>query len=189
MELQSHRNRTADDATENLAGWQLSLGTLYNPSTRPLKIPETDAQITDNLLRLTPDMFDLETFPCTTVGDISRPLPGVHYVLKTDENILVDTAYSCFVWGQYEFTMVDGVSVKNQRRVSSAALREMEVPRLERYISDDSNHITYIRLDAFTWDRFVFSDWLLPESEETVPSAPSVVQRKLTTKWSALKKQ
>ena len=99
-----------------------------------MKIPEEHSQITDRILRITPEMLGLETFPCTTVNGISHPVPGVHYVLKTDENVLVDTAYSCFVWGQNAYTTVNGVNVKSQRRISSQALRAMETPRIERYI-------------------------------------------------------
>jgi len=123
------------------------------------------------------------------VNGISHPLPGVHYVLKTDENVLVDTAYSCFIWGQNAWTPVDGVNVKSQRSVSSAALRGMEPPRLERYLMDpNSIYITYMPLDEFTWDRAVLSDWLLPPSESLSPGAPSVIPRKLGTTWGALKK-
>ena len=183
--------RTGDDSIENLAGWSLYLGTLYNPSSVPLTIPEEHSQMTDNILRLTPEMLGLETFPCNTVNGISHPLPGVQYVLKTDENVLVDTAYSCFLWGQNAWTTVDGVNVKSQRSVSSAALREMETPRLERYIWDNTGvYITYMDLEAFTWDRVVLSDWLLPPSEVSAPGAPSALQRNLvTTTWGALKKQ
>lgn len=182
--------RTGDDSIENLAGWKLYLGILYNPSSVPLEIPEEHSQMTDGILRITPDMLGLETFPCNTVSSISYPLPGVHYVLKTDENVTVDTAYSCFVWGQNASTRINGVNVKSQRRVSSGALREMEIPRLERYILDDTSvHITYMNIEAFKWDRAVLSDWLLPPSEETAPGAPSAIERKLITTWAALKKQ
>ena len=111
--------RTGDDTIENLAGWKLYLGTRYNPSSVPLTIPEEHSQIADRVLRITPEMLGLETFPCNTVyvNGISHPLPGVHYVLKTDENILVDTAYSCFIWGQNAYTTVNGVNVESPRRV------------------------------------------------------------------------
>ena len=156
--------RTGDDSIENLAGWHLYLGTLYNQSHFPLKIPEEHSQIRDRILRLTPDMLGLESFPSNIVYSISAPLPGFHYVLKTDENLLVDSAYSCFVWGQNAYTEVKGINVKSPRRVSSVALREMEIPRLERYIvSNKSIYITHIPIQDFTWDRFVLSDWLLPE--------------------------
>ena len=182
--------RTGDDSIENLAGWSLYLGTLYNPSSVPLTIPEEYSQVTDNILRITPEMLGLETFPCNTVGGISHPLPGVQYVLKTDENILVDTAYSCFLWGQTAYTTVNGENVESPRRISSAALREMEMPRLERYIWDNTGvYITYMDLEAFTWDRVVLSDWLLPTSEVSAPGAPSALQRKLVGTWGALKKQ
>ena len=182
--------RTGDDSIENLAGWNLYLGTLYNPSRIPITIPEEHSQITGRILRITPEMLGLETFPCNTVNGISHPLPGVHYVLKTDENVLVDTAYSCFVWGQNAYTTVNGVNVKSKRRISSAALREMETPRLERYISNNIGvFITYMDIEAFTWDRMVLSDWLLAASELSAPGAPSAIQRKLVTTWGALKKQ
>ena len=185
--------RTGDDSIENLAGWNLYLGTLYNPSRVPLTIPEEHSQITDRILRVTPEMLGLETFPCNTVGGISHPLPGVQYVLKTDENILVDTAYSCFIWGQNAYTTVNDKNVKSQRSISSAALREMETPRLERYISNNIGvFITYMDIEAFTWDRMVLSDWLLAASEEPVvgtPNAPSLMQRNLVTTWGALKKE
>ena len=182
--------RTGDDSIENLAGWNLYLGTLYNPSRIPLKIPEEHSQITDRILRITPEMLGLETFPCNTVNGISHPLPGVQYVLKTDENILIDTAYSCFVWGQNAYTTVNGKNVKSKRRISSAVLRQMETPRLERYILDNIGvYITYMNIEAFTWDRVVLSDWLLPSSEPSVPGAPSAIQRKLVTSWGGLKKQ
>lgn len=135
-------------------------------------------------------MFGLETFPCSTADFISHPLPSVHYVLKTAENVIVDTAYSCFVWGQNAWTSVNRVNIQSPRQVSSAALREMEAPRLERYISDNTGtYITYMRLDAFTRDRAVLSDWLLPASEETAPAAPSMPRQKVATTWGALKKQ
>ena len=137
-------------------------------------------------------MLGLETFPCNTVyvNGISHPLPGVSYVLKTDENILIDTAYSCFVWGQNAYTTVDGVNVKSPRTVSSAALREMDTPRLERYIMKlNSVFITYTGIEDFGWDRVVLSDWLLPSSESSAPGAPSAIERKLVTTWGALKKQ
>ena len=183
--------RTGDDSIENLSGWNLYLGTLYNSSSIPLKIPEEHSQITGRILRITPEMLGLETFPCNTadVNGISHPLPGVHYVLKTDENVLVDTAYSCFVWGQNAYTTVNGVNVKSKRRISSAVLRQMEVPRLERYVLDNTSvYITHMNIEAFTWDRVILSDWLLAPNESSAPGAPSVVQRKLVTTWGALKK-
>ena len=180
--------RTGDDSIENLTGWKLYLGTLYNPSYRPLKIPEEHSQITDNILRLTPEMLGLETFPCSTANSLSHPLPSVHYMLKTDENVSVDTAYSCFIWGQNAWTTVNGVNLKSKRRVSSAALREMENPRLERYILDNTSvYITYMSLDEFTWDRAILSDWLLAPSASSAPGAPSATSRKLVTTWGALK--
>ena len=184
--------RTGDDSIENLAGWKLYLGTRYNPSSIPMTIPEEHSQITDRVLRITPEMLGLETFPCNTVYvyGISHPLPGVQYVLKTDENILVDTAYSCFIWGQNAYTTVNGVNVKSQRSISSAALRQMDTPRIERYIMKlNSVFITYTGIEDFGWDRVVLSDWLLPESDSSAPGAPSATQRKLVTTWGLLKKQ
>ena len=185
--------RTGDATISHLDGWQLYLGTLYNPSYIPMALTQANSQITDNVLRLTPEMLGLETFPCNTVGGISHSLPGVHYVLKTDANILVDTAYSCFIWGQNAYTTVDGINVESQRRISSAALREMETPRIERYITDPTSiFITYTDIEAFGWDRLVLSDWLLAsaseESEVTGGNAPSAVYKKLITSWAALKK-
>ena len=182
--------RTGDDAIENLAGWKLYLGTRYNPSYIPLTIPEEHGQITGRILRLTPEMFGREAFPCNTVNTISHPLPGVRYDLKTDENVLVDIAYSCFIYGQIAYTTVNGQNVESPRRISSAALREMETPRLERYIPNNTGiYITYMDLEAFTWDRAVLSDWLLPASASSVAGAPSVIRRKAATTWGTLKKQ
>ena len=184
--------RTGDDAIENLAGWNLYLGTLYNPSSIPLKIPEEHSQITDRILRITPEMLGLETFPCNTVNGISHPLPGVQYVLKTDENVLIDTTYSCFIWGQIAYTTVNGKNVESPRRISSQALREMDTPRIERYVTNPTGiFITYIPFEDFAWDRAVLSDWLLGSSEETVaagPNAPFLPDKKLTTTWGAIKK-
>ena len=129
-------------------------------------------------------MLGLKTFRCNTAGNISHPVPGVQYVLKTDENVLVDTAYSCFIWGQNAWTTVKGVNVKSPRSISSATLREMETPRIERYITDSNSvYVTYIG-----WDRFVLSDWLLPASEVSAPGAPSAIQRNIVGTWGALKK-
>ena len=184
--------RTGDDSIENLAGWNLYLGTLYNPSRIPLKIPEEYSQITDRILRITPEMLGLETFPCNTVNGISHPLPGVQYVLKTDENVLIDTAYSCFVWGQNAYTTVNGKNVESPRRISSQALREMDTPRIERYVTNPTGiFITDIPFEDFAWDRAVLSDWLLGLSEEMVagsPNAPFLPDGKFTTTWGALKK-
>ena len=183
--------RTGDDAIENLAGWHLYLGTLYNPSRIPMTIPEEHSQITDRILRLTPEMLGLETFPCNTAGNISHPLPGVHYVLKTDANVWVDTAYSCYLWGQSAYTMVNGINVESQRRISSAALREMETLRIERYITDPTSvFIRYMGIADFGWDRIVLSDWLLATSEETQVAggnAPFFPYKKLATSWAAVK--
>ena len=185
--------RTGDDSIENLAGWNLYLGTLYNPSRIPLKIPEEHSQITDRILRITPEMLGLETFPCNTVNGISHPLPGVQYVLKTDENVLIDTAFSCFVWGQNAYITVNGKNVESPRRISSQALREMDTPRIERYITNPTGiFITDIPFEDFAWDRAVLSDWLLGLSEDTVaanPNAPFLPDKKLTTTWGAIKKQ
>ena len=185
--------RTGDDAIENLAGWNLYLGTLYNPSSIPLKIPEEHSQITDRILRITPEMLGLETFPCNTGNGISHPVPGVQYVLKTDENVLIDTAYSCFIWGQIAYTTVNGKNVESPRRISSQALREMDTPRIERYVTNPTGiFITYTAFENFEWDRAVLSDWLLGSSEETgvdSPNAPLLSEQKLTTSWGAIKTQ
>ena len=137
-------------------------------------------------------MLGLETFPLNTVNGISHPLPGVHYVLKTDENVLVDTAFSCYVWGQNAYTTVNRKNVESPRRISSQALQEMDTPRIERYITNPIGiFITYIPFEDFAWDRAVLSDWLLAASEETVvssPAAPSLPDKKLTTTWGAIKK-
>ena len=182
--------RTGDATLSHLGGWKLYLGTLYNPSYIPIEPTQANSQITNNILRLTPEMLGLDTFPCNTVGGLSHPLPGVQYVLKNDENVLVDTAFSCFIWGQNAYTTVNGVNVESQRRISSAALREMETPRIERYITNPTGvFITYMDIEAFTWDRVILSDWLLAVSESSAPGAPSAIQRKLVTTWGALKKQ
>ena len=182
--------RTGDDSIENLSGWKLYLGTRYNPSSVPLTIPEEHSQITDGILRVTPEMLGLETFPCSNVYVSGQPLPSIRYDLKNEKDVIVDIAYSCFVWGQIAVTTVNGVNVKSKRRISSAVLRQMEVPRLERYISNNrSVDISYMSLDEFTWDRPVLSDWLLAPSESSAPGAPSAIQRKLVTTWGALKKQ
>lgn len=184
--------RTGDATISHLEDWKLYLGTLHNPSSTPIELTQANSQITHNVLRLTPETLGLETFLCSTIGGISHPLPGVHYVLKTDEDVLVDSAYSCFVWGQTAWTTVNGKNVESQRRISSAALREMETPRIERYITDAADiFITYTGIEDFGWDREVFSDWLLALSEDAEVAggnAPSAVYKKLTTSWAALKK-
>ena len=87
---------------------------------------------------------------------------------------------------------MNGVNVKSPRSISSAALREMETPRIERYIMEpNSVYITYTGIEAFEWDRAVLSDWLLGLSEEIVagsPTAPFLPDKKLTTTWGAIKK-
>ena len=184
--------RTGDATISHLEGWRLYLGTLHNQSSVPIELTQANSQITHNVLRLTPETLGLETFLCSTIGGISHPLPGVHYVLKTDGDILVDSAYSCFIWGQTAWTTVNGKNVESQRRISSAALHKMETPRIERYITDPMEvFITYTGIENFGWDREVFSDWLLALSEETEVAggnAPSAVYKKLTTSWAALKK-
>lgn len=177
--------RTGDPAITDLDGWKLYLGTRYNPSYIPITL--SNAPVIDGVLRLTPDMLGLETFRCNTVYVSGRPLPGVHYVLKSDKNLTIDTAYSCFVFGQIATTQDKGIWEKSDRRLSSDALRAMDTPRMERYIlKPNSIYITYMDIADFGWDRFVLSDWLLPAGEESVGAAPSVYKR-LTTSWGALK--
>ena len=182
--------RTGEDSIETLDGWKLYFGTRYNPSYTPIALTQENSQITNNVLRLTPEMMGVETFACSTLYLSGQPLPSVHYVLRTDENVLVDTAYSCYLWGQIATTQKNGIWTKSARRILSAALREMETPRLERYISSISDdNLTYMDIEAFGWDRAVLSDWLLPESEASAPAAPSAIQRELTTTWGSLKKR
>ena len=183
--------RTGAATLSHLGGWKLYLGTLYNPSYIPIELTQANSRIRDNVLRLTPEMLGLETFPCNTAGGISHPVPGVHYVLKNDENVLVDTAYSCFIWGQSAYTTVNGINVESPRRISSAALLDMEMPRIERYITDPTGvFITYIGIADFRWERPVLSDWLLASSEETEVAggnAPFSPYKRLATSWAALK--
>ena len=56
-------------------------------------------------------------------------------------------------------------------------------------MNDTGVFITYMDIEAFTWDRVVLSDWLLAPSEPSAPGAPSAIQQKLVTTWGALKKQ
>ena len=178
--------RTGDPEITDLNGWKLYLGTLYNQSYVPIII--SNAQVTDGVLRLTPDMLGLDEFRCSNAYIYSQAVPSVFYELRTQENITVDRAYSCFLWGQIATTKKNGIWTKSERRISPRALREMDTPRIERYITKpNSVYGTYISLEDFQWDRFVLSDWLLPAPENT-PNAPSMSYRKLTTSWAALKK-
>ena len=58
------------------------------------------------------------------------------------------------------------------------------------FSDSDISILAPMDIEAFTWDRVVLSDWLLPASEETdvrSPNAPSASQRKLPTTWGHLK--
>ena len=182
--------RTGDATILDLDGWKLYLGTRYNPSYIPIKI--RNSQIDNGILRITPEMLGLERFTCSTAYMIGQPVPSVDYTLKNENNLTVDRAYSCYLWGQVATTQDNGIWKKSQRRISGPALREMPTPRIERYIlKPNSIYITYMPIDEFQWDRAVFSDWLLPagaESQDFGGNAPSLVYRKLTTSWAALKK-
>ena len=184
--------RTGDATISHLDGWQLYLGTLYNPSRIPIKLTQENSQITDNVLRLTPDLLGQQTFACSNVNMLGFPLPSVHYVLKNANGVIVDRAYSCYIFGQSTYTQVNGEWVESQRRISGQALQSMDIPRIERYITNETGiYITYIPFEKFGWDRVVLSDWLLASSEETEVAggnAPSSPYKKLATSWAALKK-
>ena len=184
--------RTGDPTISHLDGWQLYLGTLYNPSYIPIELTQENSQITDNVLRLTPEMFGQQTFACSNVNMLGFPLPSVHYVLKNESNVTIDRAYSCYMFGQNAYIQVNGEWVESQRRISGQALQSMDIPRIERYITNETGiYITYIPFENFAWDRVVLSDWLLASSEETEVvggNAPSSPYKKLTTSWAALKK-
>ena len=182
--------RTGDPEITDLDGWKLYLGTLYNQNYRPIRIK--NSEIDNGVLRLTPDMLGLEKFACSNAYIYSQAVPSVFYELRTENNITVDRAYSCFLWGQSATMQINGIWTKSERRISPRALREMDTPRIERYIiKTNSVYITHTSLEEFQWDRFVLSDWLLPapdEPEVAGGNAPSVSYRKLTTSWAALKK-
>ena len=184
--------RTGDATISHLDGWQLYLGTLYNPSRVPIKLTQANSQITDNVLRLTPELLGQQTFACSNVNMLGFPLPSVHYVLKNESNVTIDRAYSCYIFGQNTYTQVNGEWVESQRRISGQALQSMDIPRIERYITNETGiYITYIPFEKFGWDRVVLSDWLLASSEETEVAggnAPSSPYKKLATSWAALKK-
>ena len=184
--------RTGDATISHLDGWQLYLGTLYNPSRIPIKLTQENSQITDNVLRLTPELLGQQTFACSNVNMLGFPLPSVHYVLKNANGVIVDRAYSCYILGQNAYTQVNGEWVESQRRISGQALQSMDIPRIERYITNETGiYITYIPFEKFGWDRVVLSDWLLASSEETEVAggnAPSSPYKKLATSWAALKK-
>jgi hypothetical protein len=184
--------RTGDATISHLDGWQLYLGTLYNPSRIPIKLTQENSQITDNVLRLTPKLLGQQTFACSNVNMLGFPLPSVHYVLKNANGVIVDRAYSCYIFGQSTYTQVNGEWVESQRRISGQALQSMDIPRIERYITNETGiYITYIPFEKFGWDRVVLSDWLLASSEETEVAggnAPSSPYKKLATSWAALKK-
>ena len=184
--------RTGDPTLTHLDGWKLYLGTRYNPSYVPIHLTQANSQINNGVLRITPEMVGLERFACSTAYLIGQPAPSVDYTLKNENNLTVDRAYSCYLWGQVATTQDNGVWKKSERRFLSQVLRAMDTPRIERYISKpDSIHITYMRIEDFQWDHFVLSDWLLASpSEETEVvggNAPSAY-RKPTTSWAALKK-
>ena len=184
--------RTGDDTLSDLNGWQLYLGTLYNPSYIPIKLTHANSQITDNVLRLTPEVLGQQTFKTVNCEYAGQPLPSVHYVLKTENNRTVDMAYSCFLYGLTAHMQEKGVWQKSPRRITSQALRAMQTPRIERFILDPKQiYITYMRIDDFEWDRGVFSDWLLSTNEEPESAggnAPAHPYKKLTTYWGTLKR-
>ena len=180
--------RTGDATLSHLEGWQLSLGTLYDPVGLPITLTQENSQITDQMLRLTPESLGGQTFLCGTLFLSGQPLPSLRYELRNENNIPIDRAYSCYLWGQIAFTPERHIS---PRRISSQALLAMDPPRIERYLQDPTNvFITYIDFAAFGWDRVVRSDWLLAASEASDVdggNAPSFPYKQLTTSWGALK--
>lgn len=182
--------RTGDAGPSDLHGWKLELGRLYNPSEMTLTLTDEKTQIIDNVLRLTPDVFGQQTFPCATGQLPGYSVPSLHYVLKNEAGVVVDRAYSCYILGQIAYTHVNGRWVESRRRISPR-LQSMDIPRIERYITkENSIYITYIPFEDFQWDRIVLSDWLLPASQGGVlksPNAPSQIRPNLATTWGTLK--
>ena len=180
--------RTGDATFSHLDGWQLYLGTHYNPSRVPITLTQENSQITDQILKLTPESLGQQTFACRTLYLSGRPLPSVQYDLRNENNIHIDRAYSCYRWGQIALTPERQIS---PRRISSQSLQAMDPPRIERYLSDPTKVFgTYIDFSAFDWDRAVLSDWLLAASEASEVgggNAPSSPYKQLTTSWGALK--
>ena len=183
--------RTGDATISDLAGWHLYLGTFYNPSLTPIVLTQENSQITDNVLKLTPELLGQQTFTCSNAYLYGKPLPSVNYDLKNENNITIDRAYSCYLWGQNAFTLANGVWVKSRRRISGEALQSMDIPRIERYIMEPAGvFIRYTDIEKFKWDHLIPSDWLLASSEETRVAggkAPSSPYKKLTTSWAVLK--
>ena len=181
--------RTGDATLSHLEGWRLYLGVLYNPSSSPIILTQENSQITDQILRLTPESLGQQTFACGTLYLSGQPLPSVQYDLKNENNNQIDRAYSCYFWGQTAVTPERHIS---PRRISSQALQAMDPPRIERYLLDPTKVFkTYIDFEAFGWDRMVISDWLLAASETSDiegGNAPSSPYKQLTTTWGRLKK-
>lgn len=180
--------RTGDATLSHLEGWQLYLGTRYNPSRLPITLTQENSQFTDQILKLTPESLGQQTLACSTLYASGQPLPSVRYELKNENHIHIDRAYSCYRWGQIAVTPARLIS---PRRISSQALLAMDPPRIERYITNPAGVFrTYIDFAAFGWDRAVFSDWLLAASDASDirgGNAPSSPYTQLTTSWGALK--
>lgn len=180
--------RTGDATLSHLDGWKLSLSTLYNPVGLPITLTQENSQMTDQMLRLTPESLGQHTFLCGTLFLSGQPLPSLRYELKNENNLLIDRAYSCYLYGQSAVAPAGGIS---PRRISGQALLAMDSPRLERYITEPTGIFRrYIDFEAFGWDRVVLSDWLLAASDASDirgGNAPSSPYTQLTTSWGALK--
>ena len=170
--------RTGDATISDLEGWHLYLGTLYNPSRTPIVLTQENSQITDNVLKLTPELLDQQTFTCSTLYLYGHPLPSVHYDLKNENNIPIDRAYSCYLWGQNAFTLAKGVWVKSRRRISGEALQSMDIPRIERYIMEPAGvFIRYTDIEKFGWIVWLPAIGCLPRVKR--PETLAVMHRHL----------
>ena len=89
--------------------------------------------MTDQMLRLTPESLGQQTLVCGTLFLSGQPLPSVRYELKNENNIHIDRAYSCYLWGPIAVTPERQIS---PRWILSQALLAMDPPRIERYLWD-----------------------------------------------------
>jgi hypothetical protein len=164
-----------DENLENLDGWTLKVGTLYNNFGKEFKLTHENSVIDEH------DFAHIENpeetpIPMGTLGYIGQSLPSFDYRLYDAQGVRVDFGISCYKAGGLTFR-----------------LWNTKDPRLLRVLPlGISEEALSVQMQNLDWNTpFFRSEWtaaIMPDLP-AAPAAPSQVQKPIVGTWADLKKQ